>query len=144
MRKEEPVSSRVFRPARTAGQPSEIAGRTLLPGAKPSWVTVSLTVPCPTSSMSNATLERGSARQTVRGRLVHADRGGPLGRNGVPRVDQPIVGIGLEDHLFGAAHDEPDFVVVHVVASSPSSSLNGTPWDRPFGAASSAPSTQDR
>ena len=65
VRKDDPVSSRVFRLARTAGHPSEIAGSTALPGAKPSWVTVSLTVPWPTSSMSKATLERSSARQAA-------------------------------------------------------------------------------
>ena len=43
VRKDDPVSSSVFRLARTAGHPSEIAGSTALPGAKPSWVTVSLT-----------------------------------------------------------------------------------------------------
>ena len=41
VRKDDPVSSRVFRLARTAGHPSEIAGSTALPGAKPSWVTLS-------------------------------------------------------------------------------------------------------
>jgi hypothetical protein len=65
VRKDDPVSSRVFRLARTAGHPSEIAGSTALPGAKPSWVTVSLTTPWPTSSMSKATLERASARQVA-------------------------------------------------------------------------------
>jgi len=65
VRKDDPVSSRVFRLARTAGHPSEMAGSTALPGAKPSWVTVSLTTPWPTSSMSKATLERASARQAA-------------------------------------------------------------------------------
>src|ERR1022692_877335 len=59
----DPVSSRVFRLARTAGHPIEIPWRTLLPGSKPSWTTVSFTTPCPASSMPKATLERGSARQ---------------------------------------------------------------------------------
>ena len=35
-----PVSSRVFRLARTAGQPLEMAWRTSLPGSKLSWMTV--------------------------------------------------------------------------------------------------------
>jgi len=48
VRKDDPVSSRVLRLARTAGHPSEMAGKTALPGAKPSWVTVSLTAPWPT------------------------------------------------------------------------------------------------
>ena len=65
VRRADPVSSRVFKLARTAGHPSEIAGITALPGAKPSWVTVSLTTPWPTSSMSKATLERASARQVA-------------------------------------------------------------------------------
>src|SRR5215472_6996952 len=65
VRKDDPVSSRVLRLARTAGHPSEMAGSTALPGAKPSWVTVSLTTPWPTSSISKATLERASARQAA-------------------------------------------------------------------------------
>ena len=65
VRKDDPVSSRVLRLARTAGHPSEMAGSTTLPGANPSWVTVSLTAPWPTSSMSKATLERASARQAA-------------------------------------------------------------------------------
>ena len=59
-----PVSRRVFRLESTAGQPCEIACRTLLAGKKPSWMTVSFTTPCPTPSMSKATFERGSARQS--------------------------------------------------------------------------------
>src|ERR1700751_385644 len=65
VRADDPVSSSVFRLARTAGHPSEIAGSTALPGAKPSWVTGSLTTPWPTSSMSKVTLERASARQVA-------------------------------------------------------------------------------
>ena len=61
----EPVSSSVFRLDRTAGQPSEMAGSTALPGEKPSWLTVSLTTPRSLSSMSNATSERGSARHAA-------------------------------------------------------------------------------
>ncbi len=41
VRKDDPVSSRVLRLARTAGHPSEMAGSAALPVAKPSWVTVS-------------------------------------------------------------------------------------------------------
>ena len=65
VRKDDPVSSRVLRLARTAGHPSEMAVSTALPGAKPSWVTVSLATPWPTSAMSKATLERASARQAA-------------------------------------------------------------------------------
>jgi hypothetical protein len=39
VRNDDPISSRVFRLDRTAGHPSEMAGSTVLPGAKPSWVT---------------------------------------------------------------------------------------------------------
>ena len=65
VRNDDPVSSRVLRLARTAGHPSEMAGSTALSGAKPPWVTVSLTTPWPASSISKATLERASARQAA-------------------------------------------------------------------------------
>ena len=45
----------------TAGHPWLTPSSTPLPGTKPSWTTVSLTTPGPASSMSKATLERGSA-----------------------------------------------------------------------------------
>src|SRR5690349_20814942 len=44
----------------TAGQPTLTISATVLPGAKPSWMTVSLTTPSPAGSISNVTVERGS------------------------------------------------------------------------------------
>ena len=99
----EPVSRRVLRLARTAGQPSEMPWRTELPGSNPSWTTVSFATPCPTSSMSKGHLGSGFRPPGVSGGFVHADLGGPFGRNRVPGVAQPAAGIGLEDHLFGVA-----------------------------------------
>ena len=45
------------------------------------------------------------------GSLVHADRRGPLRGNRVPGVGQPTERIGLQDHLAGAGHHQPDVVV---------------------------------
>jgi hypothetical protein len=42
------------------GQPSEMSGSTALPGANPSWITVSLTR-SPSGSISKVTVERLSA-----------------------------------------------------------------------------------
>ena len=59
----------------TAGQPSEMACRTRPLGEKPSWVAVSFTTPCSTSSMSKVTFERGSARQAAAGPIGGAVTG---------------------------------------------------------------------
>src|SRR5712692_2677296 len=54
-----PVSSRVLRLARMAGQPPLMLSSTVLPGSKPSCTTVSLTF-SPSGSMSKVTFDRGS------------------------------------------------------------------------------------
>ena len=56
--KGEPVSSMVFRLARTAGHPAEMPCRTRLSGSKSPWTTVSLATPLSSGSMSKATVDR--------------------------------------------------------------------------------------
>ena len=89
---EAPVSTSVFSLEKTAGHPSEIAGRISLQVSKPSWTRANLTTPFPTSSMSRDTLESGSALHFAAVHLLHADLGGPFGREAVPSVDEPVGG----------------------------------------------------
>jgi hypothetical protein len=82
--------------------------------SKSSWTRARLTTPFPASSISRDTLESGSALDFAVVHFVHADLGGPFGRDAVPPVDEPVGGIGLEDHLIGVADDEADFLVQQV------------------------------
>ena len=63
-------------------------------------------------------LGSGFGAPDVSGGFVHADLDGPLGRDRVPGVTQPVEEIRLEDHLFGVAHDKPDLLVNHVVGNT--------------------------
>jgi hypothetical protein len=111
--------------------------------SKPPWTRASLTTPFPTSSISRDTLESGSALDFAAVHLVHADLGGPFGCDAVPPVDEPVGGIGLEDHLIGVADDEAD-VLVQQVPGGAFSSLNERSWGRPSGVASRGSCRQDR
>ena len=55
----------------------------------------------PSGSMSKVTFERGSAARRSRASSLKSSDVGQLGREGVPRVRQPAVGVGLEHDLLG-------------------------------------------
>src|SRR3954462_14062484 len=93
------------------GQPWLTILATTLPASKPSWTTVSLTT-SPCSSISNVTFERGSAATRPPPSSLPPPAPPPhlaaqperlveLGRERVPRVRQPTVGLGHEHDLLG-------------------------------------------